>query len=228
MNHTKYNQRLCGTRIVTLPGIPSTNQMMKLLLFSDVHCNLEKVRSLVERSSDFDVVIGAGDFGVKRTGLAKTIDILKGINRPTVLVPGNGESDEELREACHGWANAHVLHGSGTEIDGINFFGLGGGIPETPFGEWSFDLSEDTAAQMLASCPSGGVLVVHSPPQGVVDRDSNGKRWGSATIRTAVEEKRPRLVVCGHIHDSWETEEELAGAKVINAGPNGVEKVLEA
>jgi len=33
----------------------------------------------------------------------------------------------------------------------------------------SFDLTEEQAADKLAACPDGGVLVVHSPPKGYVD-----------------------------------------------------------
>ncbi|MCH8952013.1 MAG: peptidoglycan-binding protein, partial [Proteobacteria bacterium] len=42
---------------------------------------------------------GAGDFAVMRHGLDDVITILKEVDKPAVLVPGNGESDVELREA---------------------------------------------------------------------------------------------------------------------------------
>ena len=201
---------------------------MRFLLFSDVHCNVGKCRSIAERAAEFDIVIGAGDFAIQRKGLEKSIDVLKVIETPTVLVPGNGESDDELRAACEGWSAAHVLHGNGCEINGVWFYGLGGGVPPTPFGAWSFDLEEETAASMLADCQSGGILIVHSPPQGAVDIDSGGVHRGSPVIRQVVETKRPKLVVCGHIHDSWEQQEQIGDSTIINAGPNGMIWTLEA
>ena len=190
---------------------------MRLLLFSDVHRDLDQCRRLVERARDVDVVIAAGDFASVHRGLEETIDALAAIETPTVLVPGNNETDAALREACAGWSAARVLHGEATEIDGVAFFGLGGGVPITPW-DWSFDLDEDEAAQMLAACPEGAVLVVHSPPKGHVD---GGRRLGSAAILRAIEEKRPPLVVCGHIHEAAGEESTVGASRVLNAGPAG-------
>jgi hypothetical protein len=128
---------------------------MKLLLFSDVHCDADACRRLVDLASASDVVIGAGDFARQRRGLEPVIDILRAITCPAVLVPGNGESAEELRTACSAWPSATVLHGSGTTIGGVPFFGIGGGIPVTPFGAWSYDFTEEQAAGLLADCPPG-------------------------------------------------------------------------
>ena len=105
---------------------------MKLLLASDLHCDREAAQSLVRRSAAVDVVVIAGDFGNARRGLAQCIEILQAIDRPTVVVAGNNESTPELQQACANWPSAVVLHGTGTEIDGVPFFGLGGGIPVTP------------------------------------------------------------------------------------------------
>ena len=142
---------------------------MRLLAFSDLHRDQAAARAIVQRAGDVDVVVAAGDFAVKRVGIEDVVDILKEIDRPTVLVPGNGESDSELRAACRRWSTAHVLHGSGVTIDGVEFFGIGAGIPATPFGSWSFDLTEQEAQRMLAACPRDAVLVSHSPPYGHVD-----------------------------------------------------------
>ena len=109
---------------------------------------------------------------------------------PTVLVPGNNETEDALRAACEGWDAATVLHGEATEIDGTQFFGLGAGIPITPW-DWSFDLDEDQAAEKLAGCPEGAVLVVHSPPKGHCDQSSAGDHLGSQAILEAIEAKRP-------------------------------------
>jgi Icc-related predicted phosphoesterase len=195
--------------------------MSRLLLFSDVHSDRAACRRLVDRSSEVDVVVGAGDFATMRRNLQATIDVLSAIDVPTVLVPGNAESVEELRSACANWEAATVLHGAGAEIDGLSFYGIGGGIPVTPFGDWSYDFTEEAAEDMLADCPSGGVLVSHSPPKNAVDRDSNGRHLGSTAVRAAVEEKSPALTVCGHIHGSWGEEAAIGETTVVNAGPQG-------
>ena len=98
--------------------------------------------------------------------------------------------------------------------------GVGGGIPPTPW-PWSFDLTEEEAAAKLAGCPEGGVLVVHSPPKGHLDR-AFGRHLGSEAILSAIQEKRPRLAVFGHIHNAAGEESQLGPTRLVNAGPDGM------
>jgi Icc-related predicted phosphoesterase len=193
---------------------------MKLLAFSDLHRDLAQAAKLVEMSADADVVIGAGDFASVHEGLEETIDVLAAIRKPTVLVPGNNETDEALREATAGWSAATVLHGGGAKIGGVEFFGLGAGVPVTPW-EWSFDLDDEAAMAMLTLCPQNAVLVLHSPPRDHCDTNGSGERFGSISLLRAIEEKKPRLAVCGHIHESWGCESEIGETPVRNLGPKG-------
>ena len=195
---------------------------MRLLLFSDLHRNTNAAWNLVDMSRDVDVVIGAGDFATMRKGIQEVIDVLAEIDRPAVLVPGNSESYEELVAACKVWPSAEVLHGSGTEVNGIKFWGVGGAIPITPFGAWSYDFCEEEGLRLLADCPHGAIIVSHSPPKGSADESSNGQSLGSAAVLTAVKKCQPILVVCGHIHDSAGRSETIGSTLVINAGPRGV------
>jgi predicted phosphodiesterase len=107
---------------------------LKLLLFSDLHTDTAAAVRLVELSHGVDVVIGAGDFANAHHGISSCINILSQIRVPAILVPGNNESLDALMTACKSRSHAKVLHGSGIEISGQCFFGLGGGIPVTPFG----------------------------------------------------------------------------------------------
>ena len=192
---------------------------MRVLAFSDLHCDLGRASDLVERSAEADVVVCAGDLASVHEGLEQTVAALRPIETPTVLVPGNNETDEALRAACEGWPAATVLHGEDAEIAGLSFFGLGAGIPTTPW-DWSFDLDDAAAAEKLAPCPAGAFLVLHSPPYGHAD-SSNGRHLGSAAIAKAIAERRPRIAVCGHIHESWGERSEIEGTPVLNLGPDG-------
>ncbi len=196
--------------------------MIKLLLFSDLHCDAAAARRLVQLADGVDAVIGAGDFANMRYGLSITIDILKAIDKPTLLVPGNGESTEELVAACVDWPSAQVLHGTGTTVAGVSFFGLGGGIPVTPFGAWSYDFTEAEAAELLKDCPDGGILISHSPPKGFVDLSSSGRHLGSTAVNHTIQQKQPKLVVCGHIHASAGRQAQLGNTMIVNAGPKGI------
>jgi len=192
---------------------------MRLLAFSDLHVDVDQAARLAGASDDADVVVGVGDFASVHSGLEETIGALRSIAKPTVLVPGNNETEGALREACDGWESAIVLHGQGTEIDGIGFFGLGAGVPVTPW-DWSFDLTEEEAAQRLAECPKGCVLAVHSPPRGHVDTSSRGEHLGSVAVLDTIVTKQPRVALCGHIHESWGERSAIGPTEVINLGPS--------
>ncbi|MEM7343140.1 MAG: metallophosphoesterase [Chloroflexota bacterium] len=197
--------------------------MMKLLLFSDLHSDTQYADQLVEQAKHADILVGAGDFGNVRRGLNLTIDRLKQSHKPAILVPGNSESTEELIHACRDWPQAHVLHGTGVNVSGVEFFGIGGGIPVTPFGAWSYDFTEEDATKLLANCPSTcEVLVSHSPPKGALDQSSRGQSLGSVAVRAVVDQNKPNLVVCGHIHASAGQSMRVGTTTVINAGPLGI------
>jgi Icc-related predicted phosphoesterase len=193
---------------------------VRLLAFSDLHRDLGQAAALVEISADADVVIGAGDFASVHEGLEETIGALATIETPTVLVPGNNETVEALREAATVWEAATVLHGEAATIEGAEFFGLGAGIPVTPW-DWSFDLDDGAATTMLGDCPEGAVLVLHSPPKGHCDSGGGGDHFGSDALLEGIEAKQPRLAVCGHIHESWGCESRIGETPVHNLGPSG-------
>jgi len=192
---------------------------VKLLAFSDLHRDLAQAARLVEASDGADAVLAVGDLASVHSGLAETVDALHGIECPVVMVPGNNETYAALREACEGWDAATVLHGEATEIGGVTIFGLGGGIPVTPW-DWSFDLTEEAAASLLEDCPEGALLAVHSPPYGHVDT-SSGRHLGSRAVLDAIEAKAPSLALCGHIHESWGEEARIGPTLIVNLGPSG-------
>jgi predicted phosphodiesterase len=71
----------------------SGNINMRLLLFSDLHCDAASAKRLVElaEAENVDIVVGAGDFANQRRGLRICLDILQNIERPMILVAGNSD-----------------------------------------------------------------------------------------------------------------------------------------
>ena len=74
---------------------------------------------------------------------------------------------------------------------------------------------------MVGDCPEGAILVLHSPPKGHCDANGGGDHFGSEALLGGIEEKRPRLAVCGHIHESWGCESRIGETPVRNLGPSG-------
>src|SRR5581483_5510031 len=60
--------------------------------------------------------------------------------------------------------------------------------------------------------------VAHCPPRGTLDRTSLGIRAGSKAAAAVVERLRPRLVLCGHVHEARGVLER-EGTLYVNAGP---------
>ncbi len=190
---------------------------MKILAFSDLHLARSRAADLVAASVTADLVIGAGDFCNTRQGLDRAMAMLDGINCPFVAVPGNAESADELRAAAG--PGVTVLHGQKAEVAGIDIFGIGYGIPVTPFGAWSCDLTEAQAEAMLDTCDSADIIVSHSPPKGLADVTSSGLSIGSTALRDAIARIAPKYVFCGHVHDSWGVSGMIGPSAVHNLGP---------
>jgi hypothetical protein len=136
---------------------------VRILGCSDLHRERRCARALVQRAGHADIVAVVGDLASVHRGLEDMIRELRAIDRRVLLVPRNNETDDALRHACAGWPSAAVLHGQGTVVGGVTFFGLGGGIPETPW-DWSFDLSEAEAERRLTGLPRILEQLSRAPP----------------------------------------------------------------
>lgn len=192
---------------------------MHIFAFSDIHTDLHAVEKIRSQSEHADLLIGAGDFANMRRGLQPVIDAIAEIGKPTILVHGNAESHDELAQAAAAFDHLHILHGTSVTIDGKVFMGLGGAVPETPFGDWSVDHSEKQAAAWLDACPHADVLITHSPPKGHCDKDSAGKSLGSKSVTKWIKKHQPRYCLCGHIHASWQNWSDAGQTRVMNLGP---------
>lgn len=89
---------------------------MRILALSDLHRDRDIARTIVDASREADIVVGAGDLATKGIGLRETIDFLCAVAVPTILVAGNHDSLDELRDACCDSEAINILHGEGVVI----------------------------------------------------------------------------------------------------------------
>ncbi len=189
---------------------------MKILAFSDIHCDAEACDMLVEAAQQADLVIGAGDFAQRRRGLAATMLRLEPFAHKAIYVAGNNETPQELTMST----SATVLHGQMIEREGLNIYGLGGAIPELNITSFkSFDIPEDQAAGLLKGAADADIIVCHSPPKGVADVMEGRGSMGSVEIRKTVEQVQPVMMLCGHVHDCWGERGLIGETQVANLGP---------
>ena len=160
-----------------------------------------------------DVFVAAGDitnFGP----VTYARDLFAGLPVPVLAVPGNCDPREILPVLDEMGVN---LHGRKATVAGRSFVGLGGSNP-TPFGT-PFELSEEEIGRTLdRTMERGAILVSHAPPNGFVDVVRSGEHVGSVAVRRIVEEFRPPLVLCGHIHEGRGVAE-LGPTTIVNPGP---------
>jgi Icc-related predicted phosphoesterase len=94
------------------------------------------------------------------------------------------------------------LNDSGITIDGINIWGS----PVTPwFYDWAFNRHRGSSIrphwQMIP--PHTDVIITHGPVFGILDRTTDGTHVGCDDLLLKVQEIKPRLHICGHIHEGY-------------------------
>jgi len=196
---------------------------LRILAAADFHGIPDATANLLrflERSYDCLLLIGdITNFGP----LSAAEDILNSVEPaglPTLAVPGNCDPKSILEILDKHGVN---LHAKVNKINEVTFVGLGGSNL-TPFNT-PFELTEAEIKEELDDLVNGldqnFVLVTHAPPYDtLVDRTHEGIHAGSKSIREFIEERQPSAALCGHIHESRNTDT-LGQTMIVNPGPIG-------
>lgn len=184
--------------------------MPKLLTVSDEIVESLWTDRVAERFGSVDLVLAAGDLPFDY------LDFLSSaLDRPLVFVPGNHDADLSGYSRRRGlWLAAGFparypgpdgavnADGRVVEVAGLRIAGLGGSIRynDGP-NQWTERQQARRAAKLVRAARgrSVDVLLTHSPPLGVGDRDDPPHR-GFACLHMVVERLQPKVFVHGHIH----------------------------
>ena len=72
------------------------------------------------------------------------------------------------------------------------------------FGVWAFMKTDDELRAVYEKIPTGiDILVTHGPPFGHGDKTHDGEHVGSKSLMDTIVRVRPKIVVCGHIHEAY-------------------------
>lgn len=130
-----------------------------------------------------------------------------GITKGAVCIAGNHdfvfEQKPALGRSC--LKTVQYLEDSCTAIAGIRIYGT----PWQPwFYDWAFNLKgEDELKKKFDLIPPNlDILICHSPPAGILSHNAEGEDCGSTSLLETIYRVRPRLVVFGHIHESYGVE----------------------
>lgn len=175
---------------------------MRLVAISDTHGLHDQVGDLPEG----DILIHSGDFMNTGYHLAEISSFNRWLGRQhfahRIVVAGNHDRFLEGSPslACEFLSNATYLENSGVTVGGMSFWGS----PYTPeFMDWAFMYPRGPeAACYWKNVPSNlDVLITHGPPYGILDQAvPGGEHFGCEELRKAVQGKRPKVHIFGHIH----------------------------
>lgn len=200
--------------------------MKKIICISDTHGKHRSIKHIPEG----DILIHAGDLSPKgeQSVVEEFINWFRFQPHPhKILIAGNHDrtfdpkyyyewSEPEDTPAKPVWlqdllaslpANIHYLENNSVEIDGLKFWGS----PITPnFGShyWAFNADRgpviDTYWQSIPE--DTDVIITHGPAEGKLDWTLRGGYGvGCHELKRRIDWIRPKLHVCGHIHESYGT-----------------------
>jgi uncharacterized protein len=198
---------------------------VKLLVFSDIHGDLQALEKLMAIEADY--YVAAGDLASWGQGLERSARVLQARGERVWMLPGNHESDEQVAQVCKRYG-FRDLHGNTTRAGRYAVAGLGYSSP-TPFntpGEYS----EPEMARRLAAFSGLRplALICHCPPFGTpLDRIRDGIYGGSTAVRDFIAAEGPEWFVCGHIHETAGLAVEIGKTRCANAGKRGYLLELE-
>lgn len=66
-------------------------------------------------------------------------------------------------------------------------------------GNWAFGLNEAEMKKSLDKIPKVDILLSHCPGKNLGD----AYNWGSIALNKYIEDKKPKVVVCGHVHEGF-------------------------
>jgi len=148
---------------------------MRILACADQHGRPERisrVRALVEEHAP-SVVLLPGDLTHLDLG-REALTLLDGLGVPVLAVSGNMDGPRTIAKIRQ---HGRLHDARPAVIEGVSFGG----------------------PRVTDPCE---VLVTHEPPYGTLDVVPSGKHIGSQDILALMRRVRPRVLTCGHVHES--------------------------
>ncbi len=197
---------------------------MRIMAVSDVHGDTRWIEKLAEKAEKekVELVLLCGDLTLDESMTEGIVGPFKKRNLKVALLPGNHEGAATTKFLAEMY-DAYHLHGYSVKFGDIGFFGAGHANigphmidDKELFGllKKGFDYVKDARKKIM-------VTHVH-PAKGLIEKMSFP---GSAAVRKAIEEFKPDLHLCGHIHECEGIEDMIGNTLSINVGKGG--KIIE-
>jgi uncharacterized protein len=199
---------------------------MKILALGDIQGDSSISEKLAARAEkeDVDLVIICGDLTEGDQSTKNIIGPFVKRNKKVIMVPGNHESiaTVDFLAEVYGAVN---LHGYSIKHKDVGFFGCSGvnlGIHQLDEKEIYTLLKEgfEHVKDMKTK-----IMVTHVHPTETTMEKFTSFFKGSSGVRKAIEQFKPDILLCSHVHEAEGIEEKVGKTRVINVGRNG--RILE-
>jgi Icc-related predicted phosphoesterase len=224
----------------------------KWFICSDVHDDVEALARFLDyaQAQQADAVVHVGDHSLrpytlealeagiesrdlgafimaKRTHnesvLRTAKELLDKSQIPYVTIPGN--YDPSITHIF----NERDVHLRSVKLEGIDVFGYGGAELYPPHIDLLVKMNEivkfderELAGALKRAKPK--VLVLHTPPYQMCDLTFRGEHWGAQVATRYIVENWPKLVMCGHVHESGPLGANPGGVRGVFAGGDDGER----
>lgn len=195
---------------------------MKILAAGDLHGDSFLTKKLADKAfnENVDLVILCGDLTNFEKSTENIIGPFKKANKKVLFVPGNHES-EATADFLAEFYNVKNLHGYSVKYDDVGFFGCSGvnlGIHKINENE-IFSLFKKGFEKIKYL--NKKIMVSHVHPSNTTIEKLSKMVPASDGVRRAIDELKPDIMLCSHVHEAEGIEEKIGKTKIINVGSEG-------
>jgi uncharacterized protein len=187
---------------------------MKFLTFIDVHQDKKAIKKLVTRAkkSDIDFIICGGDISDFGRGLREGLSAFNAIGKKCYFIPGNHEEHlSGINDLLKEFPNIFT---EGSYV----FLGYGGDGFSTQNPEF-----RQLAREWYSEFKDKKVIfITHGPPANTAIDLLGERHVGNLDYRKFVERIKPKLYVCGHLHETVGQSDHIGETKLVNPGWDGL------
>ena len=197
---------------------------MKILALSDLHGDKIRAKEMAETAAEHkvDLVLLAGDLVDHEGSVEGIVGPFKAKGLDVGVIPGNHEGMAEIGFLVDRYG-AKNLHGYVFKKGDVGIFGCGYGNIGTHQLEESAVFNTLKKGHEALKDVKKKIMLTHMHPEDSIL--SLGLFPGSEGIRKAIEEFKPDIHICGHMHESEGLEDTIGKTRVINVGKKG--KIIE-
>lgn len=173
---------------------------MRIYAVADIHGSRERLSEIRSNVINYrpHLLVLAGDI-TQYAGAGPFIRALDRLSVPALCIRGNSDL-AHVEGLVNTSKNLTLLGASPITLCGYRFLGLNGTLP-LPFAS-KIRFTEQLELDKLAPhMTRDTVLVAHPPPRNVLDKTGGLFHAGSRNLNRFIRTHRPKIMLCGHIHE---------------------------